>query len=92
MTVGKSRKRHRDLDLEGLHDELRPERPRTSVDDQVTEVINRALQTKPTDGSTNTSARSLAAATRITTTTVQCWLQTFSVHPHRQRAYRSAEA
>ncbi|CAK6692587.1 hypothetical protein BBFGKLBO_01265 [Synechococcus sp. CBW1107] len=29
MTVGKWRKRYRDLGLEGLHDELRPGRPRT---------------------------------------------------------------
>ena len=29
MTVGKWRKRHRELGLEGLHDELRPGRPRT---------------------------------------------------------------
>ena len=52
MTVGKWRKRYRELGLEGLHDELRPGRPRTYEDDTVAEVINRALQTKPTDGST----------------------------------------
>ncbi|MEA5423924.1 helix-turn-helix domain-containing protein [Synechococcus sp. CCY9202] len=70
MTVGKWRKRYRDLGLEGLHDELRPGRPRTYEDDKVAEVINRALQTKPTDGSTQWSARSLAAATGISKTTV----------------------
>ena len=42
MTVGKWRKRYRDLGLEGLHDELRSGRPRTYEDDQVAEVINRA--------------------------------------------------
>ena len=63
MTVGKWRKRYRDLGLEWLHDELRPGRPRTYEDDKVAEVINRALQTKPADGSTQWSARSLAAAT-----------------------------
>ena len=45
MTVGKWRKRYRDLGLEGLHDELRPGRPRTYEDHKVAEVINRALQT-----------------------------------------------
>ena len=65
MTVGKWRKRYRDLGLEGLHDELRPGRPRTDEDDKVAEVINRALQSKPTDGSTQWTARSLAAATGI---------------------------
>ncbi|MEB3270891.1 MAG: helix-turn-helix domain-containing protein [Synechococcus sp.] len=42
-TVGKWRKRYRDLGLEGLYDELGPGRPRTYEDDKVTEVINRAL-------------------------------------------------
>ena len=81
MTVGKWRKRYRDLGLEGLHDELRPGRPRTYEDDKVAEVINRALQTKPADGSTQWSARSLAAATGISKTTVHRWLQTFSFQP-----------
>ncbi len=54
MTVGKWRKRYLDLGLEGLHDELRPGRPRTYEDDKVAEVINRALQSKPADGSTAT--------------------------------------
>ncbi len=52
MTVGKWRKRYRELGLEGLHDELRPGRPRIYEDDTVAEVINRALQTRPPDGST----------------------------------------
>jgi transposase len=92
MTVGKWRKRYRELGLEGLHDELRPGRPRTYEDDTVAEVINRALQTKPTDGSTQWSARSLAADTAgISKTTVHRWLQTFSVQPHRQKHYRCAE-
>ena len=50
MTVGKWRKRYRELGLEGLRDELRSGGPRTYVDDQVAKVINRALQTRPTDG------------------------------------------
>jgi putative transposase len=38
MTVGKWRKRYRELGLEGLHDELRPGRPRTYEDDKVAEA------------------------------------------------------
>jgi putative transposase len=34
-TVGKWRKRYRELGLEGLHDELRPGRPRTYEDETV---------------------------------------------------------
>ena len=88
MTVGKWRKRYRALGLEGLHDDLRPGRPRTYEDDTVAEVINRALQTKPADGSTQWSARSLAAATGISKPTVHRWLQTFSVQPHRQKTFK----
>jgi len=88
MTVGKWRKRYRELGLEGLHDELRPGRPRTYEDDTVAEVINRALQTKPADGSTQWSARTLAAATGISKTTVHRWLQAFSVQPHRQKSFK----
>jgi putative transposase len=45
MTVGIWRTRYRELGVEGLHDELRPGRPRTYEDDAVAEVINRALHT-----------------------------------------------
>jgi len=87
-TVGKWRKRGRELGLEVLHDELRLCRPRTYEDDKVAEVINQALQTKPADGSTHWSAWTLAAATGISKTTVHRWLQTFSVQPHRQKHFK----
>ncbi len=53
MTVGKWRKRYLELGLEGLHDELRPGRPRTDEHEKVAEVINRALQTTPPTGSSH---------------------------------------
>ena len=46
-TVGKWRRRYREQGLQGLHDELRPGRPRTHGDERVAEVINTALQTRP---------------------------------------------
>ena len=52
------------------------------------EVINRALQTKPSDGSTQWSARSLAAETGISKSTVHRWLKTFAIQPHRQRTFK----
>jgi len=88
MTVGKWRKRYREFGIEGLHDELRPGRPRTYEDDKVAEVINRALQTKPSDGSTQWSARSLAAETGISKSTVHRWLKTFSLQPHLQKTFK----
>lgn len=88
MSVGKWRKRYRELGLEGLHGELRPDRPRTYENDTVAEVINRALQTRPPNGSTHWSARTLAAATGISKTTVHRWLQTFSVKSHRLKSFK----
>jgi putative transposase len=84
MTVGKWRKRYLELGVEGLHDELRPGRPRTYEDDKLAEVIHRALQTKPSNGSTQWSARSLAAETGISKSTVHRWLKTSSLQPHQQ--------
>ena len=52
MTVCNWRKRPRELGLVSLHDELRTGRPRTYADYTVPEVINLALQTKSTGGST----------------------------------------
>lgn len=74
MTVGKWRKRYLELSPENLHDELRPGRPSTYDDDKSAEDINRALQTKPTDGGSHWSARALAAVTGIPKTTVNRWL------------------
>ena len=51
-------------------------------------MINRALQIRPTDGSTHWSARSLAAATGISKSTVHRWLKIFSVQPHRQKSFK----
>lgn len=87
-TIGRWRKRYLEHGVQGLHDELRPGRPRTYDDEKVAEVINQALLTKPSDGSTQWSARTLAAETGISKTTVHRWLQTFSVQPHRQRNFK----
>jgi putative transposase len=64
ITVGKWRKRNRELGLDSLPDELRPGRPRTDVVHKMAEVINRALQARPLDGSTQRSDRTLHAGCR----------------------------
>ena len=51
-------------------------------------MINRALQTKPSDGSTQWSARSLAVETGISKSTVHRWLKTFCLQPHRQKTFK----
>ena len=86
-TVGKWRKRYRQHGLPGLHDELRPGRPRTHEDERVAEVINTALQTAPPDGS-HWSVRSMARHTSISKSTVHRWFDLFGVQPHRQRHFK----
>lgn len=92
LTVGKWRQRSWDLGLVGWQDELRPGHPRTDEDDKVVEVINRALQSKPAEGSTQWPARSLAAATGLFNSTAPRWLQTFCLRPQPQKPYRYTEA
>ena len=86
-TVVKWRKRYAEFGIEGLHDELRPGRPRTHDDDRVAEVINAALQTRPARG-TQWSVRAMEEHTGVSKSTVQRWFELFGVQPHRQRSFR----
>ena len=86
-TVGKWRKRYREHRISGLHDELRPGRPRTHDDERVAAVINTALGTQPPDGS-HWSVRSMAHHTGVSKSTVQRWFDLFGVQPHRQRHFK----
>ena len=71
-TVGKWRRRYLEPGLEGLHDELRPGRPRTHHDERVAEVIDSILQTPPPNA-TQWSVRRMAQHTGISKSTVQRW-------------------
>lgn len=87
MTVGKWRRRYLERGLQGLHDELRPGRPRTHEDERVAEVINTALQSQPPNA-THWSVRSMAEHTGVSKSTVQRWFDLFGVQPHRQRHFK----
>ena len=87
MTVGKWRRRYLECGLEGLHDELRPGRPRAHEDERVAEVINTALQSQPPNA-THWSARSMAEHSGVSKSTVQRWFNLFGVQPHRQRHFK----
>lgn len=86
-TVGKWRKRYAELGIEGLHDELRPGRPRTHGDERVAAVVNAALQTRPAH-ETQWSVRAMEGHTGVSKSTVQRWFELFGVQPHRQRSFR----
>ena len=86
-TVGKWRRRYLSHGIEGLHDELRPGRPRTYGDERVAEVINTALQTRPRNA-THWSGRAMAEQAGVSKSTVQRWFNLFGVQPHRQRHFK----
>ena len=81
QAVGKWRRRFLAAGVQGLHDELRPGRPRTYDDERVAQVINRALQDKP-DNATHWSTRRMGEAEGISHSTVQRWFSLFGVKPH----------
>ncbi len=58
-TVGKWRRRFLKYDVAGLHDELRPGRPRPISDERVAQLVRKTLETKP-KGGTHWSIRQIA--------------------------------
>jgi putative transposase len=86
-TVGKWRRRFLEQDVSGLHDELRPGRPRSVSDERVARLVNKTLNTKPKDG-THWSVRQVAAETRLSKSTVHRIWQAFGLEPHRQRHFK----
>lgn len=87
-TVGKWRSRFIQKRLIGLYDELRPGAPRSISDEQIAELINTTLKTKPSDGATHWSVRSIAAETTISKTSVHRYFQAFGLQPHRQDSFK----
>ena len=87
-TVGKWRRRFIQRRLAGLHDELRPGKPRTIDDERIAQLINTTLHTKPADGSTHWSVRTVSAQTGISKTSVHRYLQMFKLQPHRSQSFK----
>jgi len=86
-TVGKWRRRFLEQDVSGLHDELRPGRPRPISDERVARLVRKTLETKPQDG-THWSIRQIAAETRVSKSTVHRIWQAFGLEPHRQKHFK----
>ena len=68
--------------LTGLHDEIRPGRPRTVSDEQIAQFIDTTLQTKP-ENETHWSCRKSANETGVSKSTVQRVWTAFGLKPHR---------
>lgn len=86
-TVGLWRGRFIRDRLAGLHDELRPGRPRSLSDERVAELIHHALQSKPAHA-THWSERSFAQAQRVSPTMVHRLFNLFAVQPHRAKSFK----
>ena len=85
--VCKWRRRYLQQGLSGLHDELRPGRPRSISDEKVAVLIRKTLQTKPQDG-THWTIRSVVKETKLSRSTVHRIWQAFGVQPHRQGYFK----
>src|SRR6201981_3726181 len=81
------RRRYQERGLAGLHDELRPGRPRTHDDEQVAELIKLGLGHKPAHA-TQWSVRSAAAASSISKSTVGRYFALFGLQPHRSKSFK----
>jgi putative transposase len=86
-TVGKWRGRFLDQGISGLHDELRPGRPRSVGDERVARLVRKTLETKPKNG-THWSVRQIARETHLAKSTVHRIWQAFGLEPHRQRHFK----
>ena len=86
-TVSKWRGRYLAQGIQGLHDELRPGRPRSISDERVAALVRQTLQTVP-KSATHWSTRNIAEATSISKSTVHRIWRAFGVQPHRQRHFK----
>jgi putative transposase len=87
LSVGKWRQRFAEYGVEGLHDELRPGRPRSIEDERIAKLINQTLHNQPKNA-THWTTRLIAKQTKISKSTVQRIWSTFGLQPHRHRAFK----
>lgn len=85
--VCKWRQRYLQQGLSGLHEELRPGRPRSISDETVALLVRKTLNTKPKDG-THWTIRSIAKQSHLSHPTVHRIWRAFGLQPHRQRYFK----
>jgi putative transposase len=84
--VGMWRQRFIDQGLIGLYDEPKPGAPRSIGDEQVAQLIQKTLKSKP-KGATHWTCRSIAKETNLSKSTVQRIWSAFNIQPHRQKNF-----
>ncbi len=87
QTVCQWRQRYLQQGLAGLHDELRPGRPRSISDEEVAKLVRKTIQTKPEDG-THWTIRTVANGIGLSRPTVHRIWRAFGLQPHRQRHFK----
>ena len=88
QTVAKWRGRFVRERLEAMSDEPRPGRPRTIADEQVEEVIVKALEQPPPNHDTHWSTRSMARVTGMSQTAVSRIWRAFGLKPHLEQSWK----
>lgn len=86
--VGRWRARFIERRIAGLYDDMRPGPPRSIDDERVAGLIKTTPHTKPADGSTHWSVRSVATETGISKSSVQRYFQLFGLRPHRSETFK----
>ena len=81
------RKRYLQHGIGGLHDELKPGRPRTISDERIAVLVKKTLMSKPKDG-THWTVRTLARESRLSHMTVHRIWRAFGLQPHRQKHFK----
>jgi putative transposase len=87
QSVSKWRQRYLQEGISGLHDELRPGRPRSISDEKIAMLIRKTLKTKPDPG-THWTVRSMARITHLSYPTVHRIWKGYGLQPHRQRNFK----
>jgi transposase/AraC-like DNA-binding protein len=87
-TVRKWRTQFIERRIEGLYSEAPIGRARTIDDERLAGLINTTLHTKPADGSTHWSVRSVADETGISKTSVHRYFKLFGLQPHRSEHFK----
>jgi len=86
-TIRKWRARYAEEGLAGLRNEPRPGRPRTLDDQRVADLLNQALQTRPSK-QTHWSVRSFAAEANISKDMAHRLFRAAGIAPHRSRSFK----
>jgi AraC-like DNA-binding protein len=72
----------------GRRCDVRPGKPRTIDDEGIAQLIRTTLHTRPADGSTHWSVRTVASETGVSKTSVQRYFQLFGLQPHRSEGFK----